>query len=321
LPDDIFSPARLRAYRVLDEEGLGSAASFQILNAIASARLWIPLSLIEIAFRNAVDKVVQAAHPAGEAWLCDARGDDINWGTVSGRPIFQRRRPDEDLSVGEAAESGAPELDEESSRVVVDVEDDEDDSAPDPVALAARMAARHGRSIVTRDDVVAHLMFGFWTFRGPAGLRNEEPPIDVYALLTEHFQGRLGTPRTLEDLMVSEILMIRNRVAHHEPVLIRWLHIFDKKTGEARRGNDLVTSLQGAVTKYERRVDTVIDTAKEMVAIAADELEQLAAQIAADIKPLKERLATKLEENKAAKEARKAERQAAWERRAGSEFE
>jgi hypothetical protein len=38
---------------VLDEEGLGSAASFQIMNTIASARLWIPLSLIEIAFRNA----------------------------------------------------------------------------------------------------------------------------------------------------------------------------------------------------------------------------------------------------------------------------
>lgn len=320
MPDDIFSPARLRAYRVLDEEGLGSAASFQILNTIASARLWIPLSLIEIAFRNAVDRVVQAAHPAGEAWLCDASGDDINWGTATGRPIFQRRRLEGDLSAVEVG-SEASELDEESSSVVADVDDDEDDSAPDPVALAARMAARHGRPIVTRDDVVAHLMLGFWTFRGPAGLRNEEPPIDVYALLTEHFRGRFGTAKTLEELMVGEILMIRNRVAHHEPVLIRWLHVFERKTGEARRGNDLVTSLQGAVTKYERRVDTVIGTAKEMVPVAGDELEQLAAQIAADIEPLKEGLAAKLEENKAAKEARKAERQAAWERQARGELE
>lgn len=290
MPDQIFSPARLRAYRVMEQEGLGEAPALQILNAIASARLWLPLSLIEIAFRNAVDGLVSTAHPAGGAWLCDGAEADaevVDWSAIRGRAILRRTTSEE-----AAAE--------------------EDDSPVDPVAVASRMAARHDPESVTRDDVVAHLMLGFWVFRAPGSLLKDEPPIDVYELLARHYDGAFGGAAKLRDLMSGDILLTRNRVAHHEPMLIRTRYIFDKKTGEPRRGNDLVTSLLGALGKFRRLTDTIVSTAAAMAPMAADELDALKRQVDADTAPLETTLQTRLEELKRAKEGRKAERRAAW---------
>lgn len=257
-----------------------------------SGRLWLPLSLIEIGFRNAVDGVVCDAHSAGKAWMCEgaeSEADVADWGTVTGRKVL----------CSAPGENGN--------------EDEEDDNPRDPVAAASRSAALHNPEGVTRDDLVAHLMLGFWVFRAPNRLLSAAPALDVYSLLTEKYEGVFGTSKTFRGRM-SQILDTRNRVAHHEPVLLRSHHIFHKKTGAAYAGNELVTSLQGATEKFLGLRDKIIDTALQMAPVATQELEELRTQIATDLEPLQTLLHERYEENKKAREIRKAERREGWER-------
>lgn len=282
MAEDVFSAARLRSYRALEAEGVGAAADLQILATVVSARLWVPLSLIEIAFRNAADALVTAAHPRGSSGLFAA---DV-----------PTKGPLEATSVtGADAFRGV----EEEGR-----------ADPDPVHTAAVMAGRLGRPAITRDDVIAHLMLGFWVVRVPDGLRTEESPLHLFDSLAAYFDHKLGDGSAVERLMRTDILLTRNRVAHHEPVFIRAKHVFDKYTGFAKAGNELVTSLQGALEKFERSAATIVRTARIMAPMAEATLEGIEAELRDDLRPLRQHLQARRAQLTALRDARRAERRA-----------
>ena len=73
MPDDLFSPARLRTYRVLEQEGLCDPVEMQVVDRLVAGQLWLPVSLIEIGFSNRADRAIAEAHPRGPNWLFDPR--------------------------------------------------------------------------------------------------------------------------------------------------------------------------------------------------------------------------------------------------------
>jgi hypothetical protein len=279
MAESVFSAARLRAYRVLEAAGLGAAADLQILATVVAARLWVPLSLIEVAFRNATDALVCASHPRGPSWL-------FAYNLEPEKPLeaFSIRGASAFTTTGEGV------------------------ADPDPVQTAATMAGQLGRASITRDDVIAHLMLGFWVVRVPEGLRAEESPIPIFDSLAAYFDEKLGDGRSLEKLMRTDILLTRNRVAHHEPVLIRAKHVFDRRTGNAKTGNELLTSLQGALDKFERLSSTINTTARIMAPMAAATLDSIETQLRDDLKPLREQIQTRRAQFAALRDARRAER-------------
>lgn len=184
----------------------------------------------------------------------------------------------------------------------------------DPVQTAAVMASRLGRPTITRDDVIAHLMLGFWVVRVPDGLRTEDSPLHIFDSLAAYFDHKLGDGSTFETLMRTDILLTRNRVAHHEPVVVRAKHVFNKNTGVAKTGNELITSLQGALEKFERSAVAIIRTARIMAPMAEVALDAIEAELRDDLRPLRQQLQTRRAQLTALRDARRAERRAGTDR-------
>jgi hypothetical protein len=239
---------------VLEEAGLGDASDLLISAALIDSHLWLPVSLIEVAFRNVADRVVSQAHPRGKNWLFadGAGGDTLIAAEVVGLESLHRKRSD---------------------------------GINDPVAVAARQAAEMlSRPEITRDDLIAHLMFGFWVIRVPTAVNSL---FSVFGLIAPSLGSPLSHESELRDVMVNEVLRIRNRLAHHEPLLIRSKHVFAKKTGTKKAGSDLVTSLLSAIEKFEKETTKVIETARLMVPMAARHLEHVEGHVQDDLEPLR----------------------------------
>jgi hypothetical protein len=248
----VFSAARLRGYRVLQDAGLGEDVSLQVLNTVVAARLWLPFSLIEIAFRNASDGAISAAHSEGLDWLLSGGRDGVELVAreVAARETFRGERWD--------------------------------GTTEDPVADAARMASRQlARERITRDDLIAHLMLGFWVHRCPDALAAGEPALDTWGLVAATLDPPLDDPEYLRGTM-SRLLRTRNRVAHHEPLLFRAKHVFSR-SGEPKVGADLVASLQGAVEAFLKDVQLVVATASAMAPMAAKHIASVPDQVKVDI--------------------------------------
>jgi hypothetical protein len=264
LADHVFSAARLRAYRVLEDAGLGQSLDLIVLNLEAAAHLWLPLSLIEIAFRNATDRVLCASHPDQARWLATAGAQENGLYVaklVEGQPFVQR-----------AVDGGA---------------------VDDPVATSARLAAQQlGRDIISRDDLIAHLTFGFWSVRVPEGLSSTSQPIDTFELVSEDLARPLGmaTGIELRERIVQDVLPYRNRVAHHEPLLFRAKHVFDRKTGEPKNGLALVDSLLGALDKFDRGALRILEIATVLAPMASAHIAPLREELGADLGPFRDHL-------------------------------
>jgi hypothetical protein len=272
LPERVFSAARLRGYRVLEEAGLGDAVELKILNTVIAGRLWLPFSLIEVAFRNAADRVIREAHASGEDWLIASgrEGDVLVALEVTAPPALQRVRYDS--------------------------------SQEDPVADAARMASRQlGRDRISRDDLIAHLMFGFWVNQVPTALA-EDPGLAVYDLLAAEQKPPLDDSANLQKTM-ARLLRLRNRVAHHEPVLFRAKHVFTK-SGDPKTGPDLVASLLGALPQFVNDVQLTVETASAMAPMAAKHLVAVQDLVKSDIGPLEAKLVSERLRYREAREAR-----------------
>jgi hypothetical protein len=250
-----------------------------VLNTVVAGRLWLPFSLIEIAFRNAVDRTVSHIHPAGEDWLIAAgrEGDVLVAADVVGAEALRSIRDD-----------GSPD---------------------DPIADAARMAARQvGRERISRDDLVTHLMLGFWVHRCPGALTAAEPSMDVWAGIAGELHDPFDDRDHLEKVM-TRLLRTRNRVAHHEPLLFRAKHVF-KKDGEAKAGAALVTSLQGAIEAFLVDVELTVETASACASTAAKYIEAVPDQVRGDIAAFEAELASELRRIRGARDARLAARDA-----------
>lgn len=184
------------------------------------------------------------------------------------------------------------------------VRDGPDSSIDDPVSEAALRAEQHlNRDRISRDDLIAHLMLGFWVVRVPEGLRGSGH--DVFALAAAELGGPLSDPAELRDVLVNQVSQIRNRVAHHEPVLFRAKHIFTK-TGDAKLPIELIASLAGAIEKFVRNSEKVFAAAAAFAPMAQDHLNDAQDAVGVLLTPFAEHLAARLEELRRESRARRA---------------
>ena len=276
MPDHIFSAARLRGYRILEAADLGTADDLAIQNTLIGSHLWLPVSLIEVAFRNLADRAISKAHADGADWLfaTGGAGDILKAADVTGAVWLHVER--------------------------------EDGSVEDPIRIAARMSsAQTQRDEITRDDLIAHLMLGFWVVRVPEALK---PQLDVFDVIAAELPAPMDSGDRLRHMMVDDILRIRNRVAHHEPLLFRRKHVIARRSGDEKRGADLVTSLQGAITAFRQDALEVVEVAKTMVPTAETHLERVLLQLNTDVEPFAARLDAQRERLRVEREARRSER-------------
>jgi hypothetical protein len=257
-----------------------------VLNTVVAGRLWLPFSLIEIAFRNKADRTISGAHVAGEDWLL-ARGRDgeaLSAANVVGADSFRNAEDGEFLD--------------------------------DPIADAARMAARQlGRDRISRDDLIAHLMLGFWVYRCPEALAKQESPLQVWELIATDCAEPLDDSVNLQRVM-GRLLLTRNRVAHHEPLLFRAKHVFTR-AGDEKQGADLVTSLQGAVAAFLKDVELTVTTAMTIAPMAAKYIDLVPDLVRADIAPFEAVLTAERRRFREARDARFAAREAERSARLG----
>jgi hypothetical protein len=256
VPDLLFSAARLRTYRVLKDAGLGDPLEMQIVDRVVAGRLWVPFALIEIGFRNAADRAISRTHELGEHWFLDEGkgrdGDGLIAAVVEGPPAFRLPGEDEDPD--------------------------------DPIGEAARMAARQvGRERISRDDLIAHLMLGFWVARCPRALA-QEPGLDMWDLLSGDFEAPLNDATTLRHTM-SKLALMRNRIAHHEPLALRAKHVF-AKDGRAKRGAALLQSLSSALASFFNEVDLAVSTATTIAPVATKYVQAVPGEVRAEFAPI-----------------------------------
>lgn len=257
-----------------------------VRNTLIGAHLWLPVSMIEIAFRNLADVAISRAHPKGANWLFETGqkpDGSINGYSITGPTWLRMQRGD--------------------------------GSVEDPVRIAGGMAQTHSsRGEIQRDDLIANLMLGFWVVRVPEGLAvatPASPALDVFALVAELLKPPLDDAAALKRHMVNDILRIRNRLAHHEPLLFRRKHTMQKKTQAAKQGHELVSSLQGAIRSFRGEAEKVVSAARIMAPIASEHLDLVMAQLTADLDPLDERLEAERLKFKTEREARLAAFEAA----------
>jgi hypothetical protein len=178
------------------------------------------------------------------------------------------------------------------------------------------MAGRQlNRERISRDDLIAHLMLGFWVRRCPAALYTDAG-LDVWNLVAAALNSPLDESDELKRVM-TRLARIRNRVAHHEPLLFRAKHVFTK-TGEAKAGAALVTSLQEAIPPFLEEVQLAVDTAKTMAPMAAKYLDPVPDVIRSEIAPFEAALRESRRALREAREARIAARQAERDAKLGS---
>lgn len=280
MSEDVFSEARLYQYRLLEKAGVGDGEELHILNTTLAAQLWLPYSLIEVAFRNHVDRVVSGLHPQREDWfLATGRdGDSLIAHSVTSPPTFHASR--------------------------------RDGSRHDPVSDAAEAAsAVPPRARVTRNDLIAHLMLGFWVNRCADALGKQG--FSYYDLISEPFPGPLNDGLHLRKTMRDHVLSMRNRVAHHEPVLFRRRHLFNKDGTERTPSDILVNVEQGALPNFRREASIAMETAEALVPAAAKPyLDEAARVIDTALNPLEKRVAHMRDELRKQRQARVAAREA-----------
>ena len=255
---------------------IGFPDDLAIQNTLIGSHLWLPVSLIEVAFRNLADRAISKAHADGADWLfaTGGAGDILKAADVTGAVWLHVER--------------------------------EDGSVEDPIRIAARMSsAQTQRDEITRDDLIAHLMLGFWVVRVPEALK---PQLDVFDVIAAELPAPMDSGDRLRHMMVDDILRIRNRVAHHEPLLFRRKHVIARRSGDEKRGADLVTSLQGAITAFRQDALEVVEVAKTMVPTAETHLERVLLQLNTDVEPFAARLDAQRERLRVEREARRSER-------------
>lgn len=240
----------------------------QVLDRVVAGYLWLPFSLIEIGFRNAVDRVVMANHPRGENWLIT---DTFTGGRIAVVSVISQ------TELRRARASADP----DQARSPSDLDD--------PVGEAARMAGRQPalHANISRDDLVAHLMMGFWVTRCPSifGTGSERR---FWELIAKEWPGLSVSAEELAPTMAG-LNDTRNRIAHHEPLVIRKGHIYTRR-GDPKAPADLIVSLGGALDKFERQVAEANAIAQFIAPPAAVRLSEVPGNIREALQPLRDSL-------------------------------
>jgi hypothetical protein len=107
--------------------------------------------------------------------------------------------------------------------------------------------------------------------------------------------------------MLDHILRTRNRVAHHEPLLLNTKHVFTK-AGEAKNPHDLALAVGDGITKFLKEVDLTVKTAQCFAPMAAKYIEVVPDKIRAEIAPFRASVEKEQRRLRELSEARKAAR-------------
>lgn len=94
-----------------------------------------------------------------------------------------------------------------------------DEKGARDVATARDRATKHGHAHELSGKVVAELSFGFWRFLVAKRYQTTAWPA-LQKAFPLHPQGP-GAPRVEVDDRVQRIHVLRNRIAHHEPIFLR----------------------------------------------------------------------------------------------------
>lgn len=183
--DAWLSPARLSRYLSYASGDRARAIALYEWNAQVSAALHRDLAHLEVALRNAYDAAASAHWTGpGHYWLLDD----------ADRVFARVLRTKHTYRAGQ--------------RVKYQV-----DINQKPRELVARAVRDAGGPRATAGKVVAELNFGFWRYLSSSA---HEKTLWV-PLLHHAFPQR--TKRTDIDARVGRLHAVRNRVAHHEPLL------------------------------------------------------------------------------------------------------
>ncbi|WP_431836509.1 hypothetical protein [Cellulomonas sp. Y8] len=220
-----LSAARMDTYRRCTASEAAAVELYR-WNTIASGAVFETLALVEVVLRNAVDRELQtwnAAQPSSQGTTYTAE-----WLMTPARPLWgllNRRARGGSLrtTYGSAFDRAKKDSD-----------------------LREPGHARHGATI-THDDVLAHVMFGTWpallpdpkhanattpdqrrTFNSQKVLWNQA--------LCRAFPGQ-GSGMTVR-VWVDRLHGLRNRVAHHEPLILTDLLAYHRVAARLVRAID-----------------------------------------------------------------------------------
>jgi hypothetical protein len=258
----------MRLYRDLEDAGVGEAYRLAILNIAISAQLWLPIVLIEVSWRNLVDRILVEHHPSGTWWFLD-----------------QAPAPDSETFDASTVARGPAWL---------------AGAAGDPISASARAFQKHVRATrMRRDDMLAHLTFGFWTLGAPAAALDLDPAIDIYTHAENHLQTGLGPVKLRARL--NEMLALRNRIAHHEPIVLR-VNTTVTKAGATQPPLAILRNAANGLDTFEQRAVRVADLAAALAPAAKTDIAAVPIAIRTMLDPIRDAIATSriaLEERRA----------------------
>jgi hypothetical protein len=183
-----LSPPRFGVYLAATAGDRTRALALYEWNAAVSAAFLHDLAHLEVALRNAYDAAITASIPAGQPhWIFNAtRYFPPTMRTAKNGKRYDANQINRDQIARAIAEAAAP--------------------GPAGAARAVPTAPPAGK-------VVAELMFGFWRYLSTTAHHH---PLWIPYL---HKAFVPGTARPDVDRPIGRLHKLRNRVAHHEPLL------------------------------------------------------------------------------------------------------
>lgn len=216
-----LSRPRLDVYRVAAHRDDSAALALYEWNAQLSAALGHDLAHLEVGLRNAYDRALTEHLDLPHHWT--SCGDQVF------APVLRVRKRGN------------------GGKVTVDVN-------ARPRASLERAIREAGGSRAPAGKVIAQLTFGFWRY-----LTSTAHEITLWRPALHH-AFPVGTSRTSVDSPVGRLHELRNRVAHHEPLLkldiasiqtdlVRVAHLLDRDLGQYIAAQSSVpTTLAGRPT-------------------------------------------------------------------------
>ena len=183
--DSWLSPARLSRYLTHAGGHRSAALALYEWNVQISAALHRDLAHLEIALRNAYDAAAGAHWSGSGHWLRDDAAQAF-------APVLRTKH----RSRGGGRTSYQVDINQK------------------PRELVARAVRDAGGPTASAGKVVAELNFGFWRYLSSSA---HEKTLWVPLL---HHAFPIGTSRAEVDRKVGRLHTLRNRVAHHEPLLL-----------------------------------------------------------------------------------------------------
>jgi hypothetical protein len=137
--------------------------------------------------------------------------------------------------------------------------------------------------------MIAHLTFGFWTLGVPAAALDLDPAIDIYTHAENHLQTGLGPVKLRARL--NEMLALRNRIAHHEPIVLH-VNTTVTKAGATQPPLAILRNAANGLDTFEQRPLRVADLAAALAPAAKTDIAAVPIAIRTMLDPIRDAIAT-----------------------------